>query len=222
MRFAKNCHESRKWLLSPALDTYIWCQTSVHAPRKTWFIGRCFLQRSKDLVCHYNDVIMSAMASQITSLTIVYSIVNSNADQRKHQSSASLAFFAGNSPVIGKFPTQRARNAEMFSFDDVTMWQMVAATDEQWHTFIHLYEQWLPAFFLIFKIWVEKWRLYVISMDAMAVLRSYGNLPCPRLVQIGSILSKVAFTIPAGPAIFTRYCLTQWISKLPGCLKSTE
>ena len=41
---------------------------------------------------HYSDVIMSAVASQITSLTIVYSIVHSGADQRKHQSSASLAF----------------------------------------------------------------------------------------------------------------------------------
>ena len=44
---------------------------------------------------HYGDVIMGAMASQITSLTIVYSIVYSNADQRKHQSSASLAFVWG-------------------------------------------------------------------------------------------------------------------------------
>ena len=41
---------------------------------------------------HCDDVIMDAIASQITSLTIVYSIVYSDADQRKHQSSASLAF----------------------------------------------------------------------------------------------------------------------------------
>ena len=41
---------------------------------------------------HYGDVIMGAIASQITSLTIVYSTVYSDADQRKHQSSASLAF----------------------------------------------------------------------------------------------------------------------------------
>ena len=38
---------------------------------------------------------MSTMASQITSLTVVYSTVYSNADQRKHQSSASLAFVRG-------------------------------------------------------------------------------------------------------------------------------
>ena len=44
---------------------------------------------------HYSDVMMSAMVSHITSLTIVYSTVYSGADQRKHQSSASLAFVRG-------------------------------------------------------------------------------------------------------------------------------
>ena len=44
---------------------------------------------------HYNDVIMSKMASQITSLAIVYSTVYSGIDQRKHQSSTSLAFVRG-------------------------------------------------------------------------------------------------------------------------------
>ena len=41
---------------------------------------------------HYNDVIMGAIASQITSLTCVYSTVYSDTDRWKHQSSASLAF----------------------------------------------------------------------------------------------------------------------------------
>ena len=44
---------------------------------------------------HYSDGMMSTMASQITSLTIVYSTVYSDADERKHQSSASLAFVRG-------------------------------------------------------------------------------------------------------------------------------
>ena len=44
---------------------------------------------------HYNDVIMTTIASQITSLTVVYSTVYSDADQRKHQSSVSLAFVWG-------------------------------------------------------------------------------------------------------------------------------
>ena len=47
------------------------------------------------VISHYSDVIMSAMASQTTSLTIVYSTVYSGSDQRKHQSSASLAFVRG-------------------------------------------------------------------------------------------------------------------------------
>ena len=44
---------------------------------------------------HYSDVIMSTIASLITSLAVVYSTVYSDADQRKHQSSASLAFVWG-------------------------------------------------------------------------------------------------------------------------------
>ena len=44
---------------------------------------------------YYDDVIMTTKASQITSLTVVYSIVYSGVDQRKHQNSASLAFVRG-------------------------------------------------------------------------------------------------------------------------------
>ena len=64
----------------------------------------------------FYDVIVSPMASQITSLTIVYSTVYSDADQRKHQSSASLALVRGihrwpvNSPH--KWPVTR----KMFPF----------------------------------------------------------------------------------------------------------
>ena len=70
---------------------------------------------------HYNDVIMSTIASQITSLAIVYSTIYSGADQRKHQSSASLAFVWGihRRPVnsLHKWPVTR----KMFPFDDVIM-----------------------------------------------------------------------------------------------------
>ena len=69
----------------------------------------------------YSEAIMSAMASQITGVLIVYSTVCSGADQRKHQSSASVAFVRGiirspvNSPLKG--PVTR----KMFLFDDVFM-----------------------------------------------------------------------------------------------------
>ena len=67
-----------------------------------------------------NDVIMSAIASQITSLTIVYSTVYSGADQRKHQSSASLAFVQR----IHRWPVNSHKGSVtriMLSFDDVIM-----------------------------------------------------------------------------------------------------
>ena len=61
---------------------------------------------------HYNDVIMSTMTSQITSPTIVYSIVHSGADHKKTQKLPVTGFCEGNSPVTGEFPAQRASNAD--------------------------------------------------------------------------------------------------------------
>ena len=72
-------------------------------------------------LAHYSEVIMGAMASKITSLTIVYPTAYSGADQRKHQSTVSLAIVRAihrwpvNSPH--KLPVTR----KMFPFDDVTM-----------------------------------------------------------------------------------------------------
>ena len=60
------------------------------------------------LLVHYNEVIMSAMASKITGLTIVYS-------RRRSKKTSKLrvtGLCEGNSPVTGEFPTQRASNAE--------------------------------------------------------------------------------------------------------------
>ena len=51
------------------------------------------------------------MGAMVSEITIVYSTVYSDADQRIHQSSASLAF-VGNSPVTGEFPAQMASNAK--------------------------------------------------------------------------------------------------------------
>ena len=70
---------------------------------------------------HYTDVITCANASQITSLTIVYSTVYSGADQRKHQSSASLAFVRGIHRGPVKSPHKWPVTRKMFPFDDVNM-----------------------------------------------------------------------------------------------------
>ena len=66
----------------------------------------------------YCDVIIGAMASQITSLSIVCSTVYSGADQRKHQSSASMAFLRG----IYRWPMNPPhKRPVMFPFHDVIM-----------------------------------------------------------------------------------------------------
>ena len=70
---------------------------------------------------YYNDVIMRAMASQITSLAIVYSTVYSEADQRKHQSSASLACVRGIHMWPVNSPHKWPVTWKMFSSDDVIM-----------------------------------------------------------------------------------------------------
>ena len=58
---------------------------------------------------------MGSMASHFTSLIIVYSAVYSGADQKKNQSSASLAFVWGIHRGPVEFPAQMASNAENIS-----------------------------------------------------------------------------------------------------------
>ena len=64
---------------------------------------------------HYNDVIMTAMASQITSFTIVHSSVYSSRRPKKTLKLRVAGLCGGNSPVTREFPTQRASNAENVS-----------------------------------------------------------------------------------------------------------
>ena len=69
------------------------------------------------IICYgidYSDVIMSAAASQITGLSIVYLIVCLGADQRKHQSSASLLFVRGIHRGPGTYPHQRPVRRKCF------------------------------------------------------------------------------------------------------------
>ena len=64
---------------------------------------------------------MTMLASQITSLTVVYSIVYSGVNQRKHQSSASLAFVREIHRGPVNFPHKWPVTRKMFPFDDVIM-----------------------------------------------------------------------------------------------------
>ena len=64
---------------------------------------------------------MSAMASQIASLTIVFWSLYLGADEKKISKLRVTGLCEGNSPVTGEFPAQKASNAEKFPFDDVIM-----------------------------------------------------------------------------------------------------
>ena len=79
------------------------------------------LHNDRHLFAHYDDVIMTMLASQITSLTVVYSIVYSGVNQRKHQSSASLAFVREIHRGPVNYPHKWPVTRKMFPFDDVIM-----------------------------------------------------------------------------------------------------
>ena len=98
------------------------CIELLHGPRRASLAMLLF---------HYCDAIMSAMASQITSLTTVYSTDYSAADQIKHQSSASLAFVRRIHRWPVNSPHKWSVTRKMFPFDDVIMllWPTFLAYD---------------------------------------------------------------------------------------------
>ena len=77
-------------------------------------MGKCTTTIHKN---HYSGVIMGTVVSEITSLIVVYSTVYPTADQRKHQSNASLVFVRWIHQGAGEFPAQMASNAE-----NVSLW----------------------------------------------------------------------------------------------------
>ena len=65
---------------------------------------------------------MTTIASQITSLTVVYSTVYSDADQSKHQKLRVTGLCVGNSPGPVNSPHKGPVTRKMFPLDDVIMY----------------------------------------------------------------------------------------------------
>ena len=80
-----------------------------------WVINHNPCRHSGDRIWHYNDVIRNAMASEITSLAIVYSTVYSRRRSKKTSKLCVSGLCAGNSPVTGEYPAQRTSIAEKVS-----------------------------------------------------------------------------------------------------------
>ena len=87
-------------------------------------IGKCPKEAQLDALMkhlHYNDVTMTTMASQITSLTVVYSTVYSDADKKKTSKLRVTGLCVGNSPGAVNSPHKGPVTRKMFPFDDVIM-----------------------------------------------------------------------------------------------------
>ena len=97
-----------------------------------------------------SDVTMGAIASRITSLTIVYSTIYLDVDQRKHQSSASLAFVR----EIHRGPVNSPHNGpvtrKLFSFDDVIMTASMSNSDSL------LIQIFLMTYWSEIQAWINK------------------------------------------------------------------
>ena len=107
--------------LSCTRKSWYWCSNLQTLCNSLYLTRMCCMPVGCNLsteLYHYNDVIMSAVASEIKILPIVYSTVDLGTDERKHQSSAPLAFvrwihrWPVNSPHKG--PVTR----KMFPSDD--------------------------------------------------------------------------------------------------------
>ena len=124
-------------------------------------------QSSTKIIDHYDDVIMTMLASQITSLTVVYSIVYSGVNQRKHQSSASLAFVREIHRGPVNFPHKWPVTRKMFPFDDVIMeqvhWRIYA-----WRSNVLTIEaetKWPPFRRRDFQIHFHEWKCMNFDYD---------------------------------------------------------
>ena len=92
-----------------------------YTPQSKYFLTPYTTDHMASLLLNYSDVIMSAMASQITDVSIVCTTVSSREDQRIHQSSASLTLLRGIHGWPVDSPHTGPVNRKIFSFNDVIM-----------------------------------------------------------------------------------------------------
>ena len=139
---------------TPNIDVQLIILFLIHGDglRDIVFTSTCnctYVQHVRSLMClwHYSDVIMGKLASKINSLTIVYSTVYSGADQRRHQSSASLAF-------VREIHPQMASNAE----NGFVWWRHHEATLKNIATELHT-RNGNSYYYIFMKITIDVYRL---------------------------------------------------------------
>ena len=145
---------------------------------------------------------MGAMASQITSLTIVYSTVYSGADQRKHQSSASLAFVRGIHWVLVNTPHKGPVTRKMFPFDDVIM---------KLHQFISRNDWKANHNRFIWILLMIYWEyIYQTSSWSSNIQSPWKLLGFCRTKDKFGLVQVIAFSLMAPNLPWYRHCLVCW------------
>ena len=137
---------------------------------------------------------MDAIASEITSLTIVYSIVYSDADQRKHQTFRVTGLCAGNSPRTGEFAAQMASYAE-----NVSIWwrhHVVTRQSTLWGR-----DKLVPSRRRYFQIHFREWNFFILIRISLKFV--------PR-APINNIPALIGSAWPASSHCHIRLWLVYW------------
>ena len=205
---------THQWQQIHSLDTHLIKDGNgrwIHCASKyVSCTGRCFrgIVAWTTSKTHYSDVIMVAMASQITSLTIVYSTIYSGADQRKHQSSPSLAFVWGIHRWPVNSPHKEPVTRKMFPFDDVIMrYRSAQIIPVNW--FIDSLGRWYEMISCVFKLPIVKlfstWAMQLGMFELGLVLpcsnkhnfahKAWRQRLCKRSIQVYFAKNKSLFVI---------------------------
>ena len=159
---------------------------------------------------------MSAMASQITDVSIVYSTVCWGADQRKHQGSVSLAFVRGIHRLPVDSPNKGPVTQNMFSFDDVFM------------QYNGMWTQWGPPFIPSISITTQ---FGVLShlLGGIYTQHTNGNFDMLHMSGASKIFGLIFSDIILCDEIFlswynySGYCFQNWmITWVIGCTVKTN
>ena len=145
---------------------------------------------------------MGVMAYQITSLTIVYSTDYSGANQRKHQSSASLAFVRGIHRRLMKSPHKWQVTRKMFPFDDVIMSHMCRRVhDSLWNV----------------KFLLSDWSIILLMIPliiGLTVSVLLSIVAIPTVMWCTDVLALIRVLVPHGK-IYQHLCWTTTEAAFP-------
>ena len=128
------------------------------------------------LLSHYSDMIMSAMASWITGVSIIYLTVCSGADQRKYQNFASLAFARGNHRSPANSPHKGPVTRKMFPFVDVIMSLSITAVDDWFNNYHAVTYLAISSWLIIRSLWSCSPKFCPLSIPHiyyMSIIRIY-------------------------------------------------